>query len=478
MNVEEALKFVEELLAERGKRLNDVQRAVFRGVWEGKSYKEIRQDYPGRTLEHLMRNVGPELWKLLGETIGERITKSNLRGPLERAQTKRLTLVDAPVSVSFEFEGANSENNPEETASPQREPSYPLVEHEDDNLFWNAPNPRQDWGNAPDVSAFYGRYRELTQLEQWIKIDGCHLIALCGVGGIGKTDLSVKVAQRVRDQFECLVWRSLSNWRSPNFPPSLEELLANLIRVLSNHQDTSANLSQLLYYLNHHSCFIVLDGFEAVLQSGVHNGSYRKGYEDYREFLREVGRIRQSCVVITSREKPKEIARMEGETNRVRSLRIEGLGELGGQEIFVAKGMFSGTEGDWGTLIRRYAGNPLALKVVATRVLEVFSGEIAYFLDQLGEDSAVFGDICDVLAQQFERLSELEQNIIRHLATHPGPVAVENLQTLVQPSSRMQLLEGLESLMRRSLVEVDSARYLLHPLMMEYITEKLTEKNS
>ncbi len=70
MNVEEALKLVEELLAERGKRLNDVQRAVFRGVWEGKSYKEIRQDCPGRTLEHLMRNVGPELWKLLGRRSG------------------------------------------------------------------------------------------------------------------------------------------------------------------------------------------------------------------------------------------------------------------------------------------------------------------------------------------------------------------------------------------------------------------------
>ncbi len=83
-----------------------------------------------------------------------------------------------------------------------------------------------------------------------------------------------------------------------------------------------------------------------------------------------------------------------------------------------------------------------------------------------------------MLAQQFERLSDLEQSIIRHLATHPGPVAVENLQTLVQPSSRMQLLEGLESLMRRSLVEVNSARYLLQPLMMEYVTEKLTEKNS
>ncbi|UBF24542.1 hypothetical protein K9N68_23015 [Kovacikia minuta CCNUW1] len=467
MYVEDALRFVEAVLAKQGKRLNDVQRAVFRGSWLGKSYKEIRRDCPSCSLDYIMRDVGPELWNLLEATFGEEVTKKSLHGPIERAASNQ----ELPPENNLE-QGKDREEM--DRSQPPRLPP-PLSDRsppETDDYFWKLQNTREDWGNAPDVSLFHGRHRELAQLEQWIRLEGCRLLVLCGIGGVGKTDLSVRLAQRVRDQFECLVWRSLGNGRSPNRPPTLEELLTDLIGVLSNQQDNRSDLSRLLYYLNHYSCLIVLDGFESVLRSGVHDGSYRQGYEDYSEFLREVGRIRRSCVLLTSREKPKEVARMEGEANPVRSRKLAGLGELGGQEIFVAKGNFSGSEGDWGTLIRRYAGNPLALKVVATRVLEVFEGEITQFLGHLGQDSPVFGDIRDVLDQQFQRLSDLERTIIHRLATHPEPIAVELLPSLVQTSG-MQLQEGLESLLRRSLIEVDSARCLLQPLMLEYVTEQI-----
>ena len=61
----------------------------------------------------------------------------------------------------------------------------------------NSPSPQQDWGEAPDVSEFYGRAEELEMLQQWITVDKCRLIALLGMGGIGKTALSVKLAKTV-----------------------------------------------------------------------------------------------------------------------------------------------------------------------------------------------------------------------------------------------------------------------------------------
>src|SRR5919202_2479029 len=67
----------------------------------------------------------------------------------------------------------------------------------------------QDWGEAPEVSSFYGRTEELCQLEQWILQDCCKVIALLGMGGIGKTTLAVMLAERIQEQFEFLVWRSL-----------------------------------------------------------------------------------------------------------------------------------------------------------------------------------------------------------------------------------------------------------------------------
>ncbi|BAZ10952.1 WD-repeat protein [Calothrix sp. NIES-4071] len=83
---------------------------------------------------------------------------------------------------------------------------------ENDNLKSALPQPTQilpnilpnechvDWGEAVDVSVFYGRAQELATLEEWIINDNCRLIVLLGMGGIGKTSLSVKLAQKLLKQ--------------------------------------------------------------------------------------------------------------------------------------------------------------------------------------------------------------------------------------------------------------------------------------
>ena len=53
----------------------------------------------------------------------------------------------------------------------------------------------------PDVSIFYGRTDELEKLTQWITIDRCRLIALLGMGGIGKSALAVRLAEQLAPQF-------------------------------------------------------------------------------------------------------------------------------------------------------------------------------------------------------------------------------------------------------------------------------------
>ena len=65
---------------------------------------------------------------------------------------------------------------------------------------------RQDWGEALDVSTFYGREDELAQLREWVIRDRCRLITLVGMGGIGKTALSVRLGEQVQNEFEVLVW--------------------------------------------------------------------------------------------------------------------------------------------------------------------------------------------------------------------------------------------------------------------------------
>ncbi|WP_375501478.1 NB-ARC domain-containing protein, partial [uncultured Nostoc sp.] len=353
-----------------------------------------------------------------------------------------------------------------------------------DKSDYSSSNTRLDWGEAIFNSVFYGRTEELNTLEQWILNEHCQLIALLGIGGIGKTALSVKFAQQIQENFEYVIWRSLRE------APPAKIILGNLIQFLSDEQETEANLpesfservSRLLYYLQNHRCLVILDNAESILRSGSRAGLYREGYEEYGELLRRVGEAtHQSCLVLTSREKPREVALLEGQALPVRSLSLNGLKVAEGQEILKLKGL-SAAEEEWKVMIERYAGNPLALKIVATTIQDVFDGNVTGFLQQ---DTSVFGDIRDVLEQQFERLSDLEKDIMYWLAINRESITLSELQDdITSPVPAAKLLEAVESLGRRSLIEKAAptliektgSLFTLQPVVMEYVTNRLIEK--
>ena len=240
---------------------------------------------------------------------------------------------------------------------------------------------RHDWGEAVSVEHFLGRELELATLENWLLRDRCRLVAIQGMGGIGKTTLSIKLAQEIEGKFDCVIWKSLRD------APPAAETLVHLIEFISESKETEANLSpkigeritRLINYLRSLRCLIILDNAESLLDSGTRVGKYRPGYEDYGELLRRVGATDHiSSLLLTTREKPKEVAILEGQRNSVRSLELRGLKEKEGQEIFQAKGII-GSGAELKELRDRYAGNPLALKVVATTIQDLFTGNIGEF---------------------------------------------------------------------------------------------------
>ncbi len=272
---------------------------------------------------------------------------------------------------------------------------------------------QEDWGEAPHIEQFYGREHERAELKQWIVDDRCRMVAVLGIGGIGKTSLAAVLAEQMKDEFESVFWRSLQN------APPLESILQSCIQFLSHQQqvdlpeDVDGQLSLLIQYLRKHRCLVVFDNFETVLQAGDSVGQYQEGNAGYGRLLQRVGEARhQSCLVMTSREKPKEIAFLEGELSLVRSRELEGLKSIDGREILKDKGL-RGEEKSWEALVLRYEGNPLALKIVAQFIREVFASDIAGFLET-GE--AMVSTIRKVLEQQFGRLSALEQEMMYWLA--------------------------------------------------------------
>ncbi|PZD73761.1 hypothetical protein C1752_01846 [Acaryochloris thomasi RCC1774] len=63
--------------------LSDVEILVLQGSWEGKSYSDIAEQY-GYSTEYINSDVGFTLWSKLSQASGEKVTKRNFRGALER----------------------------------------------------------------------------------------------------------------------------------------------------------------------------------------------------------------------------------------------------------------------------------------------------------------------------------------------------------------------------------------------------------
>lgn len=506
----EGLEIINHLLENR---LTKLQELVFRQAWKGQSYKQIAK-VTNRDVGHI-KNVGSALWQALSEALNERVTKQNFQSALDLYWLKHQEALggnlgqqeparaEAPGARYQELKGALDNSSRIQSAS--------------EFLSF----PQQDWNEAIDVAVFVNRDAELAALTQWVQDDRYRLVLLRGMGGIGKTALAVKLAQRIvraegeaslsvphrqtaesatdsmiqaksptpdyppltqstpESPFQFVIWRSLRE------APPIDQLLSDLLKVLSDQQATVSaeegadRITQLLYYLSKTRCLLVLDNLESLLQVGEGVGQFRKGYEEYAELFRRIAQsVHQSCVILTSRETPKGISQLANETRSVRMMQLTGLQVSGGQAIFAEYGLFDGTESEWQTLVDHYAGNPLALKIIASRIQDGLDGNLGRFIrEYLRSGLTAFADIHDLLDRQFERLSHVERDVMYWLTVNREAVtATELCEDVVSTESKQKLLDSLTLLRQRSLIEKTTNGFTQQPVVMEYVTKRLIER--
>jgi WD40 repeat protein/DNA-binding SARP family transcriptional activator len=362
------------------------------------------------------------------------------------------------------------------------------------------PTPAQitslDWPEIPETGPLFGRERELAQLRDWLVRDRSRLVWLLGMGGVGKTSLAAAAASANAGTdagaFDRVFWRSLLN------APPLEEVLRAAVQMLSRQRAVEfpatldEQLAQLIGLLRERRCLLVLDNFESILDASE-GKTYRPGYEAYDQLIQSLARSRhESCLLITSREQPRETARLSGSPG-VHVLRLSGLAPDDGQALLAALQLSEGQPSPGpsahaAALVQRYSGNPLALKLVAQTVQELFQGSIASFL---AADAAIFDDVRVVLDQQFDRLSPLQQEVLMWLAVEREATTVSALRdNLAHPPSPHAFLEALRGLQRRSLLEQvnpggdsggsagavaagGATAFTLQNVIMEYVTDRI-----
>lgn len=456
MTEEQALALLYKWLPQQP---NKIQKLVFLDCLQEKSYKECAEAHNYQP--KYVKAVGYKLWRSISSTIKQQVTKKNL------PWISRKYLLTDTEPKNTQVKSASEKLTKLQKASWQvYEPSIITS--------------NQNWGEAVDISKFYGRSEELLTLERWIEQERCRLIGIFGMAGMGKTALTCKLAEQIHEKFDFLWWRSLSD------APPIEDLLSDLILFLSKGQETKADLPKsvegqilrLIDYLRCSRAILILDNGERIWGSGNHTMPYRQGYEGYGVLLKQLGELEhQSTIVLTSREKPREVELLEGENLPVRSLKLCGFKEAEGRAIFETKGSFSGEEKEWKLLMELYRGNPLFLKIVASAVEKLFNSNLGQFVNSSNQDWLVFDEICDVFDCQFNRLSDVEKAVMYWLAINREPVSLQELRDdLFFPQEKQNLPNVLRSLERRSLIEKSLTNFTLSPVLMEYVTQRFIKQ--
>jgi hypothetical protein len=333
--------------------------------------------------------------------------------------------------------------------------------------------PQQDWGNAPLPGAkFYGRAQELETLEHWIVSQQCRLIAVRGLTGIGKTSLIRHLSERLKDQFEFVIWYSLY----PS-PLTLQELLDYLAaRLFSAVEVQSYGIDDLIYFFQNHRCLVILDDIQAILEPKQLSGRYQNQFRDYQTLFEKISQPHQSCLITIGNEQPTTLAMLAERNDWVRSFSLKGLEKIDALQLLKEQNLINLENGN--SLIASYSGNPFFIKFIAKKISALSGGSISKYLDL---KTTLVGGISEWLEDQLNRISLKEEKLLYWLVILRYPISFHELLDQIQwQGSSEEIFNSLESLLNRSLVDKtesdDEVVYSLNPVLLKYNSIRLVHE--
>jgi predicted ATPase/class 3 adenylate cyclase len=335
----------------------------------------------------------------------------------------------------------------------------------------------------PPRTSFLGRQRELAEIRELF--ERTRLLTLTGPGGAGKTRLALRFAAEKLDEVDDGVYLvDLTAVRDPGLVPS------TIAASLGVREQPGADLPETLAgYFRYRHLLLVLDNFEQVVEAAPVVG----------QFLDAAPRL---CVLATSRVP----LHLSGEHEfPVGPLPLPDPSESDGMEsisasesvmLFVERAAsvrrdFHLTEDNApavAEIARRLDGLPLAIELAAGR-LKVFSPQA--LLDRLERrlplltggargSSERQRTLRGAIEWSHDLLEEEERRMFARLAVFRGGWSLESAEALCGQGLAMEVLDGLSSLVDKSLVHQEEfaagdVRFRMLETIHEFAVERLAE---
>ncbi len=338
--------------------------------------------------------------------------------------------------------------------------------------------------NLPaQMTPFIGRERAMAELEALLKT--ARLVTLTGPGGSGKTRLCLQVAERVAGAYPGgLNFVALASTTDPALVASAVACELGVIE-----QPARPLVDSLGRYLGTKRTVLVLDSFEHVLEAAP--------------MVTELLAAAPNLTIMTT---SREALGLQGEYEYlVEPLAVPDLtvgrsiGDLATCEsvdLFVQRSQavlpgFRLTTDNAvavATICTHLDGLPLAIELAAARIrlfspqqmLERLESRLSLLRGSSRDQPSRQRTLRDTIRWSYDLLDEQEQRLFSRLAVFTGGCTIESAEAICAPSLSIDALDGLEALLRKSLLyQKDdpggARRLMMLETLREYAAERLAD---
>jgi predicted ATPase/class 3 adenylate cyclase len=291
------------------------------------------------------------------------------------------------------------------------------------------------------ASSFVGREHEVARIVSLVR-GGARLVTLAGPGGTGKTRLAIEAGAELVGEFKAGVfWVDLSPIRDPAL------VTETISKVLGAKDGLAAHIAE-------REMLLLLDNLEQVVDAAS-----------------DLGHLLEACpnlhLLVTSRT----LLRLRGEVEYP----VQPLAEREGVELFCVRANVR-ADATVAEICRRLDHLPLAIELAAARAKVLSPAQIAERLaERLPLLTSGARDLPErqrtlsaTIAWSYHLLSANERRLFKQLSVFVGGCTLEAAEEVCDAD-----VDGLASLIDKSLLRRENERYVMLETIREYALDEL-----